>query len=85
MPEPYPPYHLIDYAKAIDLRYVFGSDAHTVTDLHQHYDTIFNRLTFLEDFMFTKINYDGPIQAQYNTLATQLDALLTVNQTKLPI
>gem|GEM_PF-3193149 len=27
--------------------------------------------------MFTKINYDGPIQAQYNTLATQLDALLT--------
>ena len=27
--------------------------------------------------MFTKINYAGPIQAQYNTLATQLDALLT--------
>ena len=39
--EPYPPYHLIDYAKAIDLSYVFGSDAHTVKDLHQHYDKIF--------------------------------------------
>ena len=39
--EPYPPYHLVDYAKSIGLRYVFGSDAHTVKDLHQHYDTIF--------------------------------------------
>lgn len=27
--------------------------------------------------MFTKINYDGPIDAQYETLAKQLDALLT--------
>ncbi|MFF5994307.1 histidinol-phosphatase HisJ [Lysinibacillus sp. KU-BSD001] len=39
--EPYPPYHLIEYAKEINLRYVFGSDAHTVKDLHQHYDIIF--------------------------------------------
>ena len=27
--------------------------------------------------MFTKINYEGPIQTQYHTLAMQLDALLT--------
>ncbi|KOS64746.1 GAF domain-containing protein [Lysinibacillus agricola] len=27
--------------------------------------------------MFTQINYDGPIAEQYNTLAKQLDALLT--------
>ena len=39
--EPYPPYHLVDYAKSIGLHYVFGSDAHLVKDLHQHYDTIF--------------------------------------------
>ncbi|WP_431027531.1 histidinol-phosphatase HisJ [Lysinibacillus sp. LZ02] len=39
--EPYPPYHLIDYAKEMNLPYVFGSDAHTVKDLHQHYNIIF--------------------------------------------
>lgn len=39
--EPYPAYHLFDYAKSIGLRYTFGSDAHTVKDLHQYYDTIF--------------------------------------------
>ena len=27
--------------------------------------------------MFTQINYEGPIAEQYNTLAKQLDALLT--------
>ena len=31
----------------------------------------------MEDFMFTTINYEGSIQTQYNTLAKQLDALLT--------
>lgn len=39
--EPYPPFHMIDYAKSIQLPYVFGSDAHTARDLHQHYDIIF--------------------------------------------
>ena len=40
--EPYPPLHMIDYARSISLPYVFGSDAHSVKDLHQHYDTLFN-------------------------------------------
>lgn len=39
--EPYPPFHLIDYAKSIELQYVFGSDAHTAKDLHQHYNILF--------------------------------------------
>lgn len=39
--EPYPPFHIIDFAKSIQLPYVFGSDAHTARDLHQHYDIIF--------------------------------------------
>lgn len=39
--EPYPPLHLIDYAQSISLPLVFGSDAHSVKDLHQHYETIF--------------------------------------------
>ncbi|MGE7666071.1 histidinol-phosphatase HisJ [Ureibacillus composti] len=39
--EPYPPLHLIEYARSISLPLVFGSDAHQVKDLHQHYDLIF--------------------------------------------
>ncbi|WP_332651051.1 histidinol-phosphatase HisJ [Lysinibacillus sp. 54212] len=39
--EPYPPFHLIDYAKSIGLPFVFGSDAHTARDLHQHYNILF--------------------------------------------
>ncbi len=39
--ETYPPSHLFEYAKSIGLPCTFGSDAHTVKDLHQHYDTIF--------------------------------------------
>lgn len=39
--EPYPPFAMIDYAKSIDLNLVFGSDAHSVKDLHQHYEKIF--------------------------------------------
>lgn len=38
--EPYPPFLLIDYAKSILLPCVFGSDAHAVVDLHQHYNVI---------------------------------------------
>lgn len=41
--EPYPPFLHIDYAKSIHLPYVFGSDAHTVVDLHQHYNVIFQK------------------------------------------
>lgn len=41
--EPYPPFSHIDYAKSIHLPYVFGSDAHTVEDLHQHYNVIFKK------------------------------------------
>lgn len=39
--EPYPPFAMIDYAQSIDLPLVFGSDAHSVKDLHQHYDKVF--------------------------------------------
>lgn len=39
--EPYPPFPMIDYAKSIGLPLVFGSDAHSVKDLHQHYEKIF--------------------------------------------
>lgn len=36
--EPYPSLTMIDYASSIDLPMVFGSDAHCVKDLHQHYE-----------------------------------------------
>ncbi|MGE7841539.1 histidinol-phosphatase HisJ [Lysinibacillus sp. NPDC093712] len=39
--EPYPPFPFIDYSKTIGLPVVFGSDAHTAVDLHQHYKTLF--------------------------------------------
>lgn len=39
--ETYPPVHLFEYAQSIGLPYVFGSDAHTAKDLHQHYDKLF--------------------------------------------
>ncbi|MEK4230339.1 histidinol-phosphatase HisJ [Solibacillus sp. FSL H8-0538] len=39
--EPYPPFPFIDFAKSIELPLVFGSDAHTAQDLHQHYSIIF--------------------------------------------
>lgn len=38
--EPYPPKQFINYAKSISLPLVFGSDAHCVSDLHQHYEKI---------------------------------------------
>ena len=38
--EPYPPVHYIEYAQSIGLRYIFGSDAHTAKDLHQHYEKL---------------------------------------------
>ncbi|KGR76756.1 histidinol-phosphatase HisJ [Ureibacillus sinduriensis] len=37
---PYPPMHMIEYARSISLPLIFGSDAHSVKDLHQHYGTI---------------------------------------------
>ena len=43
--EPYPSYDMISYAKEIQLPTVFGSDAHCVDDLHQHYDKISPLLT----------------------------------------
>lgn len=39
--EPYPPLQWIEFAKSIDVPIVFGSDAHTEKDLHQHYSVIF--------------------------------------------
>lgn len=39
--EPYPPFDMISYAKSIELPMVFGSDAHSVKDLHQHYNKIY--------------------------------------------
>ncbi len=38
--EPYPPLSMIEYARKIELPMVFGSDAHSVKDLHQHFETI---------------------------------------------
>ncbi len=38
--EPYPPFTFIKYSQAIELPYVFGSDAHSATDLHQHHNVI---------------------------------------------
>jgi len=38
--EPYPPKPMIEYAKTIELPMVFGSDAHRVEDLHQHYEIV---------------------------------------------
>lgn len=38
--EPYPPYEMIQFAHEIQLPTVFGSDAHCVNDLHQHYEKI---------------------------------------------
>lgn len=40
--EPYPPLPMIEYAKSIGIPLVFGSDAHCVNDLHQHYEKIFS-------------------------------------------
>lgn len=39
--QPYPPLPYINYAQSIALPYVFGSDAHTVSGLHKHYDLLF--------------------------------------------
>jgi histidinol-phosphatase (PHP family) len=38
--EPYPPFAFINYSQAIELPYVFGSDAHSAEDLHQHHNVI---------------------------------------------
>lgn len=38
--EPYPPLPYVDFAKQIGLPIIFGSDAHQVKDLHQHYDIL---------------------------------------------
>ena len=42
--EPYPPFESIRYAQSIQLPLVFGSDAHTAKDLHQHFQTINGKL-----------------------------------------
>ncbi|MGE7622728.1 histidinol-phosphatase HisJ [Viridibacillus sp. NPDC096237] len=39
--EPYPPLQYIKLADTLKIPLVFGSDAHQVTNLHQHYDKIF--------------------------------------------
>lgn len=39
--EPYPPLSMIRFAEEIGLNVVFGSDAHTVEDLHKHYYQLF--------------------------------------------
>lgn len=39
--EPYPPLPMIEYANSLHIPLVFGSDAHCVRDLHQHYDLLF--------------------------------------------
>ncbi|BDH62608.1 histidinol-phosphatase [Lysinibacillus sp. PLM2] len=41
--EPYPSFEMIQFAQNIELDMVFGSDAHSVKDLHQHYDKIYTK------------------------------------------
>ena len=38
--EPYPPLSYLPFIETIGLQKVFGSDAHTASDLHQHYDIV---------------------------------------------
>ena len=44
--EPYPNYEYARFAQEIGVPIVFGSDAHTAKDLHQHYDVLQQKLTF---------------------------------------
>lgn len=44
--EPYPNYEYAAFAKQIGIPIVFGSDAHTAKDLHQHYDALQQKLSF---------------------------------------
>ncbi len=37
----YPPLEYLHYINEIKLPYMFGSDAHVVVDLHQHYDIVY--------------------------------------------
>lgn len=39
--EPYPPFPFIEQARAQGIPLVFGSDAHTVAGLHQHYEKFY--------------------------------------------
>lgn len=39
--ESYPHTRFLPYIKQIELPFIFGSDAHTASDLHQHYDIVF--------------------------------------------
>ena len=38
--ETYPPLEYMSFINEIKLPYIFGSDAHVVSDLHQHYDIV---------------------------------------------
>ena len=38
--ETYPPVEYMSFINEIKLPYIFGSDAHVVSDLHQHYDIV---------------------------------------------
>lgn len=42
--ETYPPLDSLAFAQAIQLPIVFGSDAHTANDLHQHYNKIYQKM-----------------------------------------
>lgn len=44
--ETYPPYPFVKQAINLQIPIVFGSDAHTVADLHQHYETLLKKITF---------------------------------------
>lgn len=44
--EAYPPLDMVAFAQSIQLPIIFGSDAHTANDLHQHYSEIFRKINF---------------------------------------
>ena len=39
--EPYPPFHFIEHARRLGIPLVFGSDAHSVSGLHQLYEQFY--------------------------------------------
>lgn len=44
--EPYPPVAYAQYAKNLQIPIVFGSDAHTAQDLHQHFEFLQQKISF---------------------------------------
>ncbi|MEK4130887.1 histidinol-phosphatase HisJ [Solibacillus sp. FSL W8-0474] len=44
--EPYPPLPFVQFAKELNIPIIFGSDAHTAQDLHQHHEALQQKIIF---------------------------------------